>query len=403
MPRNRRHVAIWGLGFAKGNPCWFLVAFLGLSLFSGCQRKSTDVISIGHVASFRGPEKISGEHAKQGIELALQGDTGKIDDRHIQVIHVDSGGDVKAAEAASVRLAVVNRVIAFLAGTDNVQSSAMEAIARNNEIPLVTSASQPGQVPSDFVFRTGLSPEAQAKKLAEFAGRQQAPPIKKVVVLVDGTDKGLTSFLADQFAKEFFNKKDRSLTGQWTYRKYRKGQAGSEGEWELKNSDELKEINDQIRKSKPDAILLAGVASDLAHLRKAGLDESLPVFFAGDEGSEHILQMAGGHQPVYLVTAFALTGEALQKDFVTQYEKQFHGPPDVHAALAYDNTRILIDALKRASSPKAVKIKEALEELRNFQTLTGKASFSKESHWLDREALLVKVQDGVSTLVTNSD
>jgi branched-chain amino acid transport system substrate-binding protein len=405
MPRNRRRVAIWGLGFANGNPCWFLVVFLVLILFSGCQRKSTDVVNIGHVASFRGSEKISGEHAKQGIELALQEsqeDTGTIDGRRIAVIHVDSGGDVKAADAASVRLAVVNRVVAFLGGTDSVQSSAMEGIARNNEIPLVTSASLPGQVPSDFVFRTGLSPEAQAKKLAEFAGRQQTPPVNRVAILMDGTDKGLSSFLADQFAKEFLNEKEHSLAGQWTYRKYRKGQAGSEGEWEMKNADELKEINDQIRKSKPDAIFLAGLASDLSHLRKAGLDESLPVFFAGEEGSEHILQAAGGHQPVYLVTAFAVTGDALQKDFVTQYEKQFHGPPDVHAALAYDNMRILIDALKRASSPKAVKIKEALEELRNFQTLTGKASFSKEGHWLEREALVVKVQDGIGTLVTSN-
>src|SRR5262249_53077240 len=154
-------------------------------------------------------------------------------------------------------------------------------IARNNEIPLVTSVSLPGQVSSDFVFRTGLSPEAQVKKLAEFAGRQDAAPVNRVAVLMDGTDKGLSSFLADQFTKEFLNKKERSLAGQWTYRKYRKGQAGSDGEWELKSAEELKEINDQIRKSKPDAILLAGAAPDLAHLRKAGLDESLPVFFAG--------------------------------------------------------------------------------------------------------------------------
>jgi branched-chain amino acid transport system substrate-binding protein len=392
-----------GLRFANGNPCWFLIPFFCLMPFSGCQRKSTDVVNIGHVASFRGSEKISGEHAKQGIELALQesqGDTGTIDDRRIGVIHVDSGGDVKAAEAASVRLAVVNRVVAFLAGTDNVQSSAIEGIARNNEIPLVTSAGLPGQVPSDFVFRTGLSPEAQAKKLAEYAGRQHAPPVNRVAVLMDGTDKSLSSFLADKFTKEFLNKRERSLAGQWIFRKYRKGQAGSEGEWELKSSDELKEINDQIRKSKPDAIFLAGAASDLAHLRKVGLDESLPVFFAGEEGSDHILQAAGGHQPIYFVTAFAVTGDPSQKDFVTQYEKQFHELPDVYAALAYDNMRILIDALKRASSPKAVKIKEALEDLRDFQTLTGKASFSKDGHWLDREALVIKVQDGTSTVVT---
>jgi branched-chain amino acid transport system substrate-binding protein len=404
MLPNSRRVAILRLRFANGNCLSLWFAFFGFLVISGCHRKSPEVVSIGHIASFRGPAKLSGEHAKQGIQLALQevqGDEGTVQDRRIEVIHVDSGGDPKAVEAATVRLAVINRVVAFLSGTDSAQSATMEGVARNNEIPLVTSGGLPGRGTADFVFRTGLSPEAQAKKLAEYASQHQTPPIRKIAVLANGTDQGPSSFLADQFSKEFLSQKEKgnSLAGTWTYQKYRKNTAGSEGEWEFKSAEDLKEIMDQIRKSKPDAIFLSGAASDLPPLQKSGLDQSLPLFFAGEEGSEPILRATAGSQPVYLVTAFALMGDALQRDFVTQYEKQFQEPPDVHAALAYDNMRILIDALKRASSPKPIKIKEALEDMKDFQTLTGPASFCKEGHWLDREPFVVKVLDGQSKVV----
>ena len=403
MLPNSCRIAIWRLRFANGNCLSLWFAFFGFLAISGCHRKSPEVVSIGHVASFRGPAKLSGDHAKQGIQLALQeaqGDDGTVNDRRIEVIHVDSGGDPKAVEAATVRLAVINRVVAFLSGTDSAQSAAMEGVARNNEIPLVTSGGLPGRGTSDFVFRTGLSPDAQAKNLAEHAMRQ-TPPIRKIAILVNGTDQGLSSFLADQFSKEFLSQKEKgnSLAGQWTYQKYLKSTTGSEGQWEFKSADDLKEIMEQIRKSKPDAIFLSGAASDLPQLQKSGLDQSLPLFFAGEEGSEPILRAAAGNQPVYLVTAFALTGDAQQRDFVTQYEKQFQEPPDVHAALAYDNMRILIDALRRASSPKPIKIKEALEDMKDFQTLTGKASFCKDGHWLDREPFVVKVLEGQSKVV----
>src|SRR6266851_68194 len=52
--------------------CIFLTSILLLSS-SGCHRKSApEIVYIGHVASFRGPDKLSGDHARQGILLALE-------------------------------------------------------------------------------------------------------------------------------------------------------------------------------------------------------------------------------------------------------------------------------------------------------------------------------------------
>ncbi|HEV3145962.1 MAG TPA: hypothetical protein VGZ47_18900, partial [Gemmataceae bacterium] len=69
MLRNSLRVSIWRLRFANGNCLSLWFAFFGFLAISGCHRKSPEVVSIGHVASFRGPAKLSGDHAKQGIQL----------------------------------------------------------------------------------------------------------------------------------------------------------------------------------------------------------------------------------------------------------------------------------------------------------------------------------------------
>jgi branched-chain amino acid transport system substrate-binding protein len=377
----------------------FVISILFLSS-SGCHRKSPpEIIYVGHVASFRGPDKLSGEHARQGILLALeeaQGSEGTIgENRRVEVIHVDSEGDAKTIEPKAVRLVAVNHVVTLLGGTDWAYGEAMGPVAQSNEIPLIVSGGLPGRTSLAYVFHTGLSPERQAEALADFAtSNRQAPSLKRMAVLVDGIDQGPSSFLAGKFTREFLKKEGNSLAGEWTYKEYRKGAGAPESEWSFKGAEELKEILEQMRSRRPDGILLAGAAGDLSRLRKAGLEEKLPLFFVGEEGSEVILRAASSGHPVYLATGFALDQDEKRKEFAARYERRFLEPPDVHAAFAYDNMRILLHVLGKVSSLKGVKIKESLESLADFPTLSGKVTFDKEHHWANCQAFVVRLQDG---------
>lgn len=382
----------WQLAIGKFS-CFLFVSILLVPTL-GCHRKSApEIISIGHVASFRGPDKLSGDHAKQGIDLALeeaQGTDGTINDRRVEVIHVEESG--------TARLAFINKVLALLGGTDSVQLGTIAGVARSYETPLIASGGFAEHV-SDYVFHTGLSPSRQAETLAEYAKNLEKPAINRMAALTDGIERGPGSILAEKFTKEFLKKNNYSLVGEWTYRERRPSASGSVDEWLFKSADDLKEVVNQIRTRKPNGVFLAGSASDLLRLRKAGLDEQLPVFFAGDEGSDRVFQSAASSQPVFLVSAFALNEDTKQKEFATDYEKRFHEPPDAHAALAYDNMRILIEMLRRPGPPKGSKLKEAIEELRDFHTVTGEISFSKQNHWPNRPAFVVRVQDGQSRVV----
>jgi branched-chain amino acid transport system substrate-binding protein len=380
-----------------------LIALAFLSIFSGCHRKSTpEITNIGHVASFQGPDKINGEHARQGIQLALEeaeGADGTINDRRLEVIHVDCGSDPKAVEPATVRLVVINRVVALLGGMDGEQTSAMAGIAHNYEVPLITSTGTPEDKSNDYVFYNGLSPDLSARLLAEFATRHHSPPIRKIAILRGGKDRSLNSFLADKFAQSFLQTEGVSLAGDWTYKEIRKGSGAVEGNWEFKSSDDLKEIMEQLKSRKADAIFLAGPAADLSRLRKSDLDRTLPLFLAGAGGSVQTIASESASQPIFFVTAFALSEDERQKEFARRYESRFHEAPDAAAALAYDNTRILIEGIRQAASFKGPAIKQAIEDIRDFQMLTGMISFNKQDHWPNRPAFVMELRDGQSKVV----
>src|SRR5207244_10235789 len=128
---------------------------------------------------------------------------------------------------------------------------------------------------------------------------------KKIAALVDGIDKGPSSFLAGKFMREFLKREGNLMAGEWTYKEYRKDAKTSEAEWAFKTTEELKEISEQVRNRHPDAIFLAGSPADLSRLLKAGFDEKLPLFFAAEEGSEWALLRNSHGRPILLATGLA--------------------------------------------------------------------------------------------------
>jgi branched-chain amino acid transport system substrate-binding protein len=111
--------------------------------------------------------------------------------------------------------------------------------------------------------------------------------------------------------------------------------------------------------------------------------------FAGDDGSWQGEPSAG--QTIYVATAFALSQEPTKGDeFAKKYRETNRRAPDVHAALAYDNVRLMVEALKAGQSAAPEKIREELLKIKDFPGLTGPLSFTREQH-LQRPAFVARV------------
>jgi branched-chain amino acid transport system substrate-binding protein len=384
---------------------WDRVGVGGLAviclLVTGCYGKSTpETITIGHVVSLSGPDKAAGEQARRGILLAVEeANENLVGGRRVEVLHGDYGEDKKAIAGVAVRLVKINNVRALLGGTDLAQAEALPRLAQQYQIPLLLSCGIPGEVSREYVFHTGIRPARQAQGLAQLAAEKLKA--KTVGILTDG-HSSLSSFLADTFSKKFTEQgAGFSIAGKWIYKEFRKGTGTSEGEWEFKSAEDLKAILSQLQDRHPDAILLAGDAPDLIKLGKSGFDPNRPMLFAGEEGGQQILQAARLAQVVYLATAFASEDQAnkLVQNFVLKFKNKFQEIPDVHAALAYDNARLLFQGLADVKQVDSGKVKESLDKQEPFEGVSGRLEFEVKDRWYSRPVIIIQIQNGLAKFV----
>ncbi len=340
-------------------------------------------VLLGHVAALSGPEREAGQSAARGIRLAVMEankDPEKGAGRTVKVIHTDTLGTLDAFEAEAVRLVAVNRVAALLGGTTPQE---VERLERARAPALVSPcATRPGSR-SEGVFTAGLPAAVQGKLLGRFAADRLKA--SRPLALADQTrDDSVT--LAEAFAREF-----QAARAKKDAKEARTPPAVLRYGKEVKLADLVK----RIAPDKADAILLAGSLADLRQLR-LDLGEKAPaLLFGGEDGAAKALQEAGGKGAVYLVTAWAAEADAPRaQEFVKKYREAFSEPPDVHAAVAYDNARLLFEALRRMKDEfTGTRLREELAGLKDFPGLTGPLSFGADRQ-LRRPAFVIRVQEG---------
>jgi branched-chain amino acid transport system substrate-binding protein len=370
-----------------------IVPVMTLTL-AGCGAKpELPPILIGHVAPVSGVDRASGQHARQGVLLAVEEvnkDDQRIAGRRIEVLHPDCRPTPEAVRAVAVRLIAIDKVAALLGGTDAGQVESLvqglSQIGETAKVPLVAPGGLPDRPANAFVFHTGVAPAMQGRTLARFASQKLAA--KRVAVLVNaGENRGVASSArAGAFAGEF--RKEGRVLGEWSYH----------------TAAELKELTDRLKTTPPpDAVLVAGVAEDLQELRKSSLGEKTVWLLAGDEQCLSALRLSPIPNSVYLTTAF-VADRALERtrDFVRKYQDRFKDLPDAHAALAYDSARFLFEGLRQAKGLEGSRVREALAELKTFESVTGPLSLDAD-HWANRNVFVVQVENGQAKTVAAFD
>jgi branched-chain amino acid transport system substrate-binding protein len=363
-----------------------LLLSVSLCLLAGCRGKSPPPpLVVGHVASQIGPQKEASERASRGIRLAVKEinkDASETLGRSFEVRHTDTRGKLDAFEAEAVRLVSVNKAVALLGGTSAEEVELLDKA----HVPLLTPSGFRTRAVSDLVFFTGLSPADQGQALAQLAA-QEWPEGPDLVILADEQHEEAL-LLADAFAREFpsaVNKKDAKLKPARVIR------------WSYGKDVKLSELLQRVKKEQPKAhLLLAGEVGALKELRKELPETAKVILFGGPEGSLRALQeQPPSKMKVFLPTAFVPEVDTPRgKEFVQKYKAEFSEEPDVHAALAYDNLRMLFEALRRCESTfTPPRIRDELAGLKDFAGLTGPLTFRKE-HTIRRPAFIVRLEEG---------
>jgi branched-chain amino acid transport system substrate-binding protein len=388
-----------------GNQIRVGLVLAALVLLEGCGGTPEPApVWIGHFAPLSGPEKAIGENARRGILLAVEEANTDPDHkgagRPVRVRHADTHGDPRAFGAEVTRLITVNapRVAALIGGLNVEEIKEFKRLDRGN-VFLVSPMGRVNESTGDRVFFTGLSPAQQGEALARLAAEQGWAHV--VVLVNEDEPSGQFRAVADVFREKFpalLSKKHAKLkpvvAGPRRY--------GKDNPLQKRAQAIKKELagGGEANRLKSTALLVAGKPADVKVLREELGSTTVPILFGGVEGSlQELLEEQETSSGIFLATAFAVdAGTDAVKNFVQKYKEKFGEEPDVHAALAYDDARLLFEAFRQARTADSSGARKALAELKDFAALTGPLSFDK-SQQARRAVFIVRLEGGKARTV----
>jgi branched-chain amino acid transport system substrate-binding protein len=360
-------------------------ALVAIARSNALQRQlGRDVVTIGVSLPTSGASVQSGEAMLQGINLALsQANREGVRGRRVVVaIRNDQNDRALAVEAAS-----------SFAGNDDVlgvigpigSSATLDAADVYNSAGLAhiapTATNNRLANAGDYTYRLAPSDAAQGRALARFASERG---YTRVPVYYDPSD-AYSKGLADAFIAEAQTLNVSAYP--FTFK------TGS-----LPDQDGFDTFSDP---PVPDAAFISGTYADVARIAKElrERDQNVPLL-AGDAAYSQALLSEGGAavEGLTLVSFFLATADLPNVPaFVKQFRAAYAGgTPNARAAQAYDATRTLIEAIRRAASLDREGVKTALDSFTSAKPgpgVTSPIAFNNGAI-VGRPFVVIEVKDG---------
>ncbi|HEX5471864.1 MAG TPA: ABC transporter substrate-binding protein, partial [Lacipirellulaceae bacterium] len=158
-----------------------------------------------------------------------------------------------------------------------------------------------------------------------------------------------------------------------------------------------------IRSSKPDIVFVPGYYNDVGTIavqaRKLGITVPL---LGGDGWESPKLAEIGGDaiNGCYYSNHYSPQDPSPRvQNFIKKYKERYHTTPDSMAALAYDATYVLKDAIGRAGSLSGAAIAEQIAKTKGFDGVTGKITIDEHRNAV-KPAVILEMKNGQPTYVT---
>jgi branched-chain amino acid transport system substrate-binding protein len=323
-----------------------------------------DKIVLGHVGSMTGSEATFGDSTDKGIKLAVEeaNKKGGVKGKQIEVKTLDDGGKPEEAAVAATRLITQDHVNVLLGEVASSRSLAMAPIADSNQVPMITPTSTNPRVTKDgaktrpYVFRVCFIDPFQGTVMAKFA--HDSKKITKVAVLRDvGNDYSVG--LADFFVKKFQELGGKIVADE----SYKAG------------DQDFKAQLTSIKNKKPEAIYVPGYYTDVALIARQARELGIKVPLMGGDGwdSAKLYEIAkGALDGSYFSNHYTDEDPSpVVQDFVKKYKAAYGNVPDALAVLGYDAANVAIDAIGRAKDMTGASIRDAIEQTKGFQGVSG--------------------------------
>lgn len=358
------------------------IALAILGLWTACT-PAGDTIRIGEFASLTGKEAAFGQSSHKGTLLAIEelNAAGGVLGKQIELIFEDNQS--KAGESATIVKKLISRdkVVAILGEVASSRSLEAAPVAQNAGIPMVSPSSTNPAVTEvgDHIFRICFIDPFQGTVMARFA--LDTLKAKRVAILTSVSSAysvGLARYFRETFAGN-----------------------GGEIAIEQKYSEGDKDFKAQltaIRAANVEAIFVPGYYTEAALISKQARELGIGVPLLGGDGWEapQLIEIGGDAvEGIYYSTHYSPQNRTpAVAAFVKKFQETYNGEtPDAMAALGYDSTMVLVDAIRRAGSTEPDAIRDALAATKGYEGVTGRTIID-ENRNASKAAVIITVKDG---------
>jgi branched-chain amino acid transport system substrate-binding protein len=311
--------------------CWQLAVAVVLAMSAAPQVTAQEAVKIGFLSTFTGPNAILGRELRDGFNLAVKLEGGKLGGVPVQVINADDQQQPDLGRQAVEKLIERDRAqiitgVAF----GNVKLAIARPLADNDTFFVGVNAGNRefagNQCNRNFFFaswQTENAPEA----IGQYA---QQNGYKRVYLMAPDYTSG----------KEMIE----------GFKRFYKGQIAAEVYTPLSQMDFAAELA-KVRETKPDALYIfypGGLGVNfLKQFAAAGLPGVIPLLGPSYSFDQTILPAVGDAPLGAKYGAF--WGEDLDnkanQEFVAAYRAEYGRSPSPYSAQAYDGARLIASAL----------------------------------------------------------
>ena len=368
-----------------------LVAMSMMALLTtGCGNTNSNEIKIGANLEMTGNTATFGQSATNGAKLAIKqvNAKGGVLGKQITLVVADNKSDTAEAANAMQKLATQDKVIASIAP---IASSSVMAAAQVNESakilgisptasnPNVTVDPETGKV-RDYVCRATFIDPFQGAVMANFA-KNTLKAQKAAVYIENSSDyaKGLGKFF-----KETFVQNGGNIVSDEAY---------------LAKDTDFKATLTKIKASNPDVIFVPGYYQEVGMIIKQAREIGITVPILGADGwdSAKLPEIAGAEalNNTFFSNHYSPDDNSPEiKNFVEAYKAEYGQVPDAFAALSYDATMMIIEAIKRAGVEDSVKVKDELAKTKDYQGVSGSITLD-EKHNAVKGVVIIEMKNGI--------
>jgi len=372
----------------------FFTAVAALAVTASCALAAEPYV-VGAIFAITGPAAWLGEPERNTVKRVEEeiNARGGINGHPLQIIIEDTVGEETRTVLAVNKLINKDNVLAIVGPSRSGTTMAVIPIVEKAQVPLISCASAEEIVKParPWVFKTAQNDSHGVLKIYD---KLKAMNITKIAV-ISSTDgygmegrKQLRRFAPEYgitvSADETYGPKDTDMTAQLT---------------KIKGTDAQALVNWSI---------VPGQTTVIKNRRQLGM--TIPLFQSPGFGNIKYARAAGDaadglmFPALRLLMVEALPADNPQKALLTRYkkdyEKRFRADVSTFGGHAYDAIQLVIAAL-RAVGPDRAKIRDYIENARNFVGTGGVFNFSPDDHvGLNKDALeMYTVKNGAFALV----